>query len=286
MTTSLKMTKPVERRAIVTPFGIRFWDPALDSQVHDGLTVTAIPLEGGGKARLGLRTASGIYAFHGLPGFHDLEYPVDAANLNSSPPYMRRFIVRVVDNWNRFLSIAFSVNLPFPSIYPTNSSNKLPGFYLFSAPTRPNIPTLAIVRARLIEKPSSTTVVKPAANAVLEIQESNNRMWYGIADENGSVTVLFPYPTFTGASSIRLSPPAEKWHQHWGITIRIRYAPARLDMFPGSPIPELRSILNQPQAVLWPNSTAFAENLSTTLTFGEELILRTDMQSVLWIQPS
>jgi hypothetical protein len=282
MTTDLQLSRLDDRRVIFTPFGIRFWDLTMNSQVTDGLTVIARPLEGWHKPSLAQRTASGVYAFHGLPGLHDVEYPANASRPDSSPPVIRRFIIQVVDNQRRFSAMVFSVDLPFRGIYP---SNNLPGFYLFSAPTRPSISTLAVVRAQLIEK-SGSAVDKPAANAVLEVIESNNRIWYGIADERGSVAVLFPYPTFTGASTIRLSPPVAEQHQHWGITIRIRYAPTRLTMLPGSPIPELRSILGQPPGAVWSHPAVSAENLSATLTFGEELILRTDTQSVLWIQPS
>jgi hypothetical protein len=285
MNLGLQISTAAGRQTIFTPFGIRFWDPALDSQVDDGLTVTAIPLETKGKATLGLRTGSGIYAFHGLPGLHDVEYPADASNLDSSPPFTRRFIVWVVDNRVRFLTIVFSVDLPFHGIYPTDSSNSLPGFYLFSAPTRPSIPTLAIVRAQLIERPGSP-VEKPAAHAVLEILETNNRIWYGIADERGSVVVMFPYPTFTDVSGTRVSPPVTERQQQWEITVRVRYTPTKLAVLPGSRIPELHSILGQIQGTICPNPAASAASLSATLTFGEELILRTGTQSVLWIQSS
>ncbi len=281
MMMGLQLSGPVERQAIFTPLGIRFWDPALDRQISDGLTITATPMDERGKVTLAQRTASGIYAFYGLPGLRNIEYPSDVTNFESSPPFTRRFIVRVVDNHHRFLDTVFGVNLPYFGIYPTDPSNSLPGFYLFSAPTRPSIPNLAVVRAQIIEKSDSATN-KPAAYAALEIEDPNNRVWYGIADEYGSLAVHFPYPTFT--SPPPSSPPVAEGNQQWEITIRIRYAPEKLTILPGSSIPDLYSILDQPQGMIWPTTSASVESLSATLNFGEELILRTDAQSELWVQ--
>ncbi|MCO6435000.1 hypothetical protein [Nitrosomonas nitrosa] len=289
MNEALQFSYPIERRVIFTPFGIRFWDPALNNQIRDGLTVTARPLQGIEKNITGVCTASGIYAFHGLPGLHEAEYSLGTSTPDGSLPFSRRFIIMVKDNQLRFLAAVFTVDLPFRGIYPTDYfsslGNNLPGFYLFSAPTRKSNSTLAVVRAQLKEKTNSSDR-KPAANAVLEIIEPNDRVWYGIADEQGSVTVMFPYPTFTGSPGIRLSLPLAEQNQHWSLRIKVRYAPAELIRPNGSQIAELRSILNQTQGNLWSNTTTPLNEILSTLRFGEELILRTNTQSELWVEPS
>ncbi|MBK8814421.1 MAG: hypothetical protein IPN42_02450 [Methylococcaceae bacterium] len=287
MTTALQFSGHVERKNIFTPFGIRFWDPVTNNQILDGLRVTARPLQGGGTVKQGVRTASGIYAFHGLSGLHEVEYPKDDSVRNVSPPFARRFIFHVSDNLQRFLDAVFTVDLPFRGIYPTDTlnalGNRIPGFYLFSAPTRQSISTWAVVRAQLVEKTNSTAD-KPAANAVVEIIEPNNRIWFGIADEEGRVAVMFPYPSFTGAPNIQLSPPLAKRQQQWRMRVRVRYAPTALMQPSGSLLPELRSILNQPRGMLWANPSTPGNSLATTLTYGEEIIIRTHTQSELWIR--
>ncbi|HLP57643.1 MAG TPA: hypothetical protein VK186_02380, partial [Candidatus Deferrimicrobium sp.] len=56
-----------------TPLGIRFWDSALDRQVGDHLLVKAYPVHGYGSPVHAFRSASGIYAFQGLPGLREIE---------------------------------------------------------------------------------------------------------------------------------------------------------------------------------------------------------------------
>jgi len=79
---------PLERVTIVTALGIRFWDALLDAPVRDGLDVTARPLGQRAGGTVAFRTASGIYAFRGLPGLHDVEYP--AGDALASPLKRRR----------------------------------------------------------------------------------------------------------------------------------------------------------------------------------------------------
>jgi hypothetical protein len=294
-TLSSQAAGSVERLKVFTPLGIRFWDPALDVQISDDLSVVASPAAGR-KATPAVRTASGIYAFHGLPGLHDLEYLVDEQILNTSPPFARRFIVQVSDNQRRLLPVTFRVDLPFTGIFPTDAINgsvetRPPGFYLFSASTRPTLPTLAVVRVQLVERVDPVTE-RAAAHAVIEIQAPGNRTWYGLADERGRVAILFPYPTFTTTSSgnAGLSPPVIDRRQHWELGIRVRYAPATLSIAPGSALPDLRSILNQPLGVIWSSRTTTmgqpVNHMSANLTFGEELVLRTDSESTLLIGPA
>src|SRR6201992_237265 len=161
--------RPVQRYSIVTPLGIRFWDPATDTQVADGLKVIAYPDGARRPATTGLCTVSGVYAFHGLPGLRAVEDPQgDAASVGSLPP-AARFRIEVTDTEDRFLPMAFSVDAPFRGIYPAD----LPGFFLFSAPTRSSTPFVAAVRAQLSVIGSATVPDRPAAHAVLEIQTPN-----------------------------------------------------------------------------------------------------------------
>lgn len=106
--------RPLEEVRIVTVLGIRFWDAARDSQVSDGLVVSA-RAEGTTAPRVtAFRTLSGVYAFQGLPGLHDLEYPPPGATPAASPPLTARLIVEVEDTEDRFVPVAFAVEVPLP----------------------------------------------------------------------------------------------------------------------------------------------------------------------------
>lgn len=278
--------EPRERITVFSPLGIRFWDPARDTQVRDGLTVIACPQGSRHAATRAFRTLSGIYAFHGLPGLHDIEYPAQDSVPTTSPPEIMRFIVQVIDEQRRFLPVVFGVDLPYQGIFPTGTpssppGNSLPGFYLFSAPTRPRTPSLAVVRAQLEERVDAVTR-QPAGHAVLEVEAPGQETWYGVADERGSVVVMFPYPTFTGTNGVSspVTSPAGVVQQHWDLSIRIRYEPAALTFPNGFQIPDLRSIFNQAPGVLWSTLTTQpgqpVSQLSAELIFGQELVMRTD----------
>jgi len=285
--------RPVERFSIVTTLGIRFWDPAFDVPVSDGLAVTAYPFGARRPATTAFTTPSGVYAFQGLPGLHDIEYPQGDPAGPGSLPATNRFLIEVTDSAARFLSVAFFVDAPFSGIFPTDSPQAPgavapPGFYLFSAPTRAATPLVALVRAQLSERLDAASE-RPASFAVMELDEPTGDSWIGLADDRGAVALLFPYPTFTGTSNASSSmlPSAATGQQSWPITLRVRYQPSVLSFPPGASLPELRSVLAQAPAAIWtqraaPPGQALA-SLPATLVFGEELTLRTAGDSVLLV---
>lgn len=273
-----------EKVTTFTPLGIRFWDPARNIPVRYGLEVTARPATALWPITTAFRTASGVYAFQGLPGLHDLEHSNGDRAL-TSPPDSQCFTIQVKDLCRRFLPIAFDVDLPLPykglfrptfnSSPPENSSVR---FYLFSAPARLPVPGLAVVRANLVNQDTKS----PAAHAVLETWIKGRR-WCGIADERGSVAILLPYPTFIGTlgSSPPGVPPSQ---QQWELTVRVRYNPAALP--PRTGIPRLRDLFSQPFADIWLDAIGQAvPEWSDQLVFGQELVVRTGKLSALWVLP-
>jgi hypothetical protein len=275
---------------IFTPLGVRFWDPVSNSQVSTDLLVTAQPPVGNPVPITAVRTFSGIYAFHRLPGLLALAYP-DAAAAMTSPPVTHRFLIQVADRQRRFLAMAFSVDLPFPGIFPTGAQpalNPPPGVYLFSAPTRSPTPTQAVVRAQLTALIGATR--QAAAYAVLEVTTPDGQLWYGLADEHGQVATLFPYPTFSTTAGGPPSPPPPVQPRQWLLTVRVRYAPAWLVWPTGARSPDLASIFSQPLALLWsspptPGGQPLPQ-LAPRLSFGEELVLRTATESSLLLSPA
>lgn len=282
----------VERVNIFTPLGIRFWDPALDAPVNDGLRVRAYPEGARRPAVDATLTPSGVYAFHGLMGMRDVENSQLSA-IPGSLPFIGRFLIEVEDTMRRFLPTALLVDAPYRGIYPTDQPQPgagPPGIYLFSAPARPASPLLATIRAQLSERLDATHE-RPAAYAVMEIETATHDIWVGLADQRGALALLFAYPTFTATSSAPSSlppaPPVDR--QSWPLTIRVRYQPSALVFSGGSPFPELRSVLSQAPAAVWSARAAppgqAASETSTTLVFGQELVMRSEQESVLLISP-
>ena len=164
----------LEELEVFTPLGIRFWDLTRDVAVSEGLQVTIRPPERPDLARQAFQTPSGIYAFRNLPGLRHVEasdpdLPAGVHPVDGSPPQGQRFIVEVEDRLRRFLPVTFAVDLPHRGIYPTRPlgsppGDGLPGFFLFSAPSRAILADTAVLRAQLVERlPGGQT--RPAAYA-------------------------------------------------------------------------------------------------------------------------
>jgi hypothetical protein len=287
--------KMAERVTNFTPLGIRFWDAVLDKQVSDHLLVKAYPAAGFKPVINAFRTASGIYAFQGLPGMQEVEKD-DSDGVPAVPSSGKKsFSIEVKDELERFLPMVFKVELPLPElgVYlyggatsvtgspPLSSAENPPGFYLFSAPTRTVSPGLAVIYAMLKEESTGN----PAAHAVIETQvdgeDTSTNQWYGVADEKGCICVLLPYPSIK--VSLSNSPPESTTEllkdKQWQLTFRVRYAPAELT-YPFNrndiKIPYLDSILKQSSGVIWTGEPGGpVSDWTEMLTFGKELTLKT-----------
>ena len=293
----INFSQPLEEIHIFTALGIRFWDPVRNLQVRDNLMVTAVSRSRQGRPLTATRTATGIYCFQGLPGMRKVECDRQISEYTESPPFSAPFLINVVDRLSRFLPVTFSTDLPLdykgPFLngvfvvelegYLRNTSPPrahLPGFLLFSAPTRAITSGLAAIRANIVDHISGT----PAAHAFMQVKINGGKSWYGIADENGNIATIFLYPQFE--STFHASPPPgayqiESPEQHWDVSIRIKYDPRSLIYHNGSRLPDLRSILGQIDALIWTVSPASVpgsqpvEQLDARLTLGKELVLRT-----------
>jgi hypothetical protein len=285
---------PLERLHVFTPLGIQFWDAALDVPITDDLDVRAYWAGTDYPAVRAVRSASGIYVLHGLPGLRSIEYPADDIGPAGSipvPVVKQTYIITVEDLLRRFPPTVFGVDLPldYRGLFLSGAVSSLqqarPRAFLFSAPTRPPLEGLALIRADCWDADNG----RAAAFAVLRVQ-SGPDLWIGIADEKGSLLVTFPYPLLDRLSlgsppGIGQGPAEES---QWPVTIAARYQPSKFQ-FPMSYLPELgtkwtalpslKSILEDQQEVLIVsrdlNPTTQAPTLNQNLTFRQPLILKT-----------
>jgi hypothetical protein len=304
MMTLFATLEPLEKTSHFAPLGIRFWDPAREVPVTGGLWVTIRPPHRPDLMRRAFQTWSGIYAFRNLPGLRGLEVadpdlPPGVHPIDGSPPSLHRFVVEVEDRLDRFLPLTFQIDLPYRGIYPTGTTmsppgSPLPGFFLFSAPSRTILADAVTLRARLVERLPDFRI-RPASYAVLEVvtiesdSAAGSTPIVGIADERGSVLVTFPYPSFAtsvGPMSPPPGPPMTRL-QSWEAIVRVRYAPANQTR-PDSAarLPELGAILTQPFARFLATAAGPGEfQLNTRIVFGQPLTLQTAGSSDLWLEP-
>jgi hypothetical protein len=280
----------MEQVSTFTVLGIQFWDPTQDQPVTDGLTVTAQLEDSSFPVITAFRTASGAYAFQGLPGLHDVEYP-SANSAQTSPPKSLRFVITVSDVQKRFVPTVFTVELPlsYAGLFLSNriGSPAAPNAraYLFSAPTRGIAPGNTVVRADIWDRDKD----QPAAFAALQLSINGvSQLWTGIADDQGRVQLQFPSPLLQSLSLG--SPPGSNQgvpsSVTWPISVKVLYEPSQLlfplaglpdEPWPWGVTPSLKSILGaQNPASIWENESGPpGAEWTGEITYGTPLVLRT-----------
>lgn len=243
-------TRPLEVRARHAAIGVRFWDVACATSLIDGLQVEVFP-RANPRARKPMKpNPSGVYVGHAVSGLHDFEYSdTDPPALwASAEAALRACRIEVRDPFGRFLPIAFDADLPHAGLFTWNapwfsppqpivlpdSSGSPPQLMLeriplFSAPERALPDALAVVYAQMREPLTQ----RAAAWACLGVSIEGQRCGIGLADRQGRVAVMFPYPE--PPRRALASPPEARSDFSW---------PAELEVFwslpsPPPPVPEI-----------------------------------------------
>lgn len=289
-------TRPLETIRRLTPLGIELWDFLTDAPVTDGLTATAYPVTGPASPVTGVRTPSGVLAFHGLPGLHDAEYPDPdgPADLPSSPT--ADFDVLVRDARGRFNDVVLRVTAPLLGVATAaDALADCPGalsfpegarVFLFSAPSRPLPAGTGAIRAQILARIGEGAGEQrvPAPYAVVKVDVAGGQ-WVGVADRNGAALVPVPYPAFGGGFGGSLAdsiPPGSHgtptYDQVWPVTVEVSSEPGALE-FPArlDEPPRLGSVLCQAAASVWLDTADDdpQPQLTTELTYGRDLVLAT-----------
>lgn len=284
----------VERLARRTLLGIRFWDPALDAQIKDGLKVTLAPVDNTGKTIEAYRTRGGIYAFDNIPGMRELETGLDDRGIGS-PLQTRSYVLNVDDGSGRFSGVAqvVSLPLPYPGLFLVDSDIGSPGeitkgFNLYSSITRTPPSQYVCVRGELIDADNGL----PAADALVSVRADDGSSWYSLSDREGKFSVMMPYPYLHVAfgSSPPVNDGMRLFQRTWNLALSVLYSPSALEPVPGSDKQSYFSVLNQSQALIYQHTPGSAageiEELTTQLSYGRDLVVSTDGFSELYVSPT
>jgi hypothetical protein len=288
MSRGLTAVRVLERIRRFAPLGIRFWDAALRVPVTDGLQVFAW-LSGGDFAPVrAVRSRTGVYSFHDLPGRAEQEWPRPEEERPEELSRQLDYVVAVDDPAGRFLPAAFTVTLPLGHRGVLGQGGSppasMPGWaHLFSAPSRAVGAATAAVRAELWDSGAG----RPAAWAVLRVLVAG-RAHTAIADVKGRALAVVPLPS---VDRLRLgSPPGSGQgapaETVWPVTVSVRYAPEALRFpfagrseLPAGWVerPSLKSIFDERRAAPLEVDERLdpVEEWEAELTYGEELVLRT-----------
>ncbi len=271
----------LERLGRVTPFGIRFWDDAAHKTVSEGLVVTVFP-----QAQPRLRVSAfvnraGTFVLSQLPGPRVPEEEFgegDDAFWRQVQP--RPFVVEVIDQRGYYQPFTLDLALPFRGpavaahIVPASPPSEV--VPLFPTASRPVPSGMTVVRAELrTALPGPERRLGPASWAVLEVQAGTEPPVRGIADREGRVAVLLPYPEPTPAPARPSSPPypggTSLADREWPVRLAVFFEPAS----PPSVIPDLRRTLEQLPAIASVEDAGGARPLGDqVLRYGQELIVR------------
>jgi hypothetical protein len=277
----------LDRLSIVAPLGIRFRDAVTNAVIDDGLSVVAYPSDNPLR-RIGARTnRKGVYFFRDLPGLREVENASGDAEFWASLTGERPFVIEVIDDRGRYQPFLLNIDLPVKGLYrwdaepsgsPPAPEAPVP---LFPTSSRQAPAGTAVVRAALWDPVAD----QPAAWALVDAVVDGIVRARGIADANGQLALMFPYPepkdpsSASPVSSPLTSDRMALVDQTWSLKLQGFYSPVR----PVPKIPDLGEVIRQTPGSLWSALSPPAELSEQTLEFGRELIVKSNSESILWI---
>ena len=251
--TSVRLLERVSRHCAL---GIRFWDMAARESSIEGLLVEVYPRSNPQARLLARPNRSGVYVANAVPNLRSFEFSDDPAGTLWATA-LRPYRVRVTDSQRRFLPMEFDADLPTrglltwlapwlsppqPIVLPGEDGSPPPLLLeripLFSAPSRPVPEPLAVVYAQLRELGTG----RPAAWSLLGVGIDGHTRGLGLADNEGRVAVMFPYPE---PPRMQLaSPPEARNDFSWQLELSAFWSSA--SPVPAVPeVPDLGDVLDQ-----------------------------------------
>lgn len=289
MTTDLRV---LERLSRVSPLGVRFQDPVSGGVITDGLQVHVYAPERPGRRMQALPNRSGTFVAARLAGAPDPAFEFGSGD-DTAWPAGRPHVVEVVDRSGQFLPFTFDALLPARGlVVPLCAASSPPSAVvpLFPASARRVPSGIGVIRAEL-RFPTATasgTELRPASWAVVEARVAGLPPARGVADAEGRVVVMLPYPEPARRPARPASPPfpggVPLASQEWSVTLDAFFEP----LSPVPAIPDLCRTLEQAPAALWADDRQERPLADQILRYGSELVVRgegTGDRSVVVITP-
>jgi hypothetical protein len=284
------------------------------------LRINATAIDSDTRSTPAATTQSGVYAFHNLPGIHDLEYDdgsTTAASPPASPPAGKDFAILVEDPERRFLPWGVVLRLPRRDLFQA---------FVFSAPSRPMAPGLAVIRGSLKDatRTGSDGQLFPAAHTLVEAryeETSPPTVYVGLADGRGQFALFLPFPNPlrppAGTAVTSPNTPGRRMlsELRWPVTLSFAYQPdrqrfictrpdGRVEIVDGQQpgltdepppgwrcVPDLPSLLRDQSAaeIARPAISPPAINMEIEIEYGKDKVVRAvdgdPADASVWISP-
>jgi hypothetical protein len=278
--------RSLEHVALTSPLGVRFWDVVTRDVVRSGLRLSVREVDSPREPKV-FPNGSGVWVVKDLwlkrPR---AEFPDEASFLASDdfrwgdgrPPFWQRWSTPVTtleftmsDGEGRFRPYTFRAPAPQRGFARRACGDgPVDAMPVYPAPTRSAPAGMAVVRAQLVEEPTTSNPRRPAAWARLDVSIGTVVVGRSYADREGRVAVMFPWPAPIDSSLH--SPPAGSGgnaliNQRWRVRLRAYY-----DQLPPADTPDLCRVLPQHEVTLleMPNVTLGERDLE----YGRELVVR------------
>jgi hypothetical protein len=288
-------TRVLERLTRVTPLGLRFWDEAAGTFVSDDLAVELFAADRPARRVTARANRSGTFYAADLPGGLDPEIAFGSGDESYWRAVAARpYVAEVADRRGRFQPFTIDLSLPSQGLaIPCAPTGSPPSMFvpLFSTPSRRPPGGIAVIRAELRHPVTANgrTSLEPAAWAVLEARFPGMTAARGLADREGRVVVLVPYPEPAARPARPASPPFPGGlalvDQEWNVALTAYFEAST----PVPEIPDLCRTLGQAPALVWADAGRQQPLPEQVLHYGRELVVRSDAdqpQSALVITPS
>lgn len=233
MTVQLRPMEDLYRHAAI---GVRFWDVARQTAQVDDLQVEVYARANPRRRKPMRPNLSQVYVGHAVPGLHDFEHAdlQPPALWASAEAALRACRVEVRDPRGRFLPLAFDVDLPAPGLISFQAPWWSPPQPIVLPGTPGSPPQLMLERIPLFSSvsrgvPDASAVVyaqmrhththRPAAWALLGVRIDGRRCGLGLADAEGRVATMFPYPE--PPRRALTSPPEARSDFSWPVSLEV-----------------------------------------------------------------
>jgi len=275
----------IDRVSRVAPFGVRFLDTVTRSTVGDGLVVTAYRTSQPDRRFAASLNQANTFVLQNVPGLSELEFGAGDPVYWDNLPAPMEFTFEVSDRYRRFQPFSFTANLPHRQAFTLTCDSPLEAFSgvpLFSTAARSIPGGFGVIRAELHdidEYDDRTHTYAPAAWAVLEAYYDGEFMARGVADQQGRLVLIFPYPEPINPPIV--SPPGGGRKalaaQQWPIDLIWRYIPIAAD------IPHVCDVLSQSITTARLTLSPPSNFTQTLAAYGVDNVLMTDHLSEVLI---